>query len=197
LILKCLTFVVFLVMPLNYAKLFFLLSFSFFLCTFCGGTSGRFLLLKLTTIETWLVHFWFHLWNVHFCLFIMLTAICLADKDLHCHDQCRVFMDVNLQYLYMQSVPISHNCSCIIFIFNVRSIPTSGKMYMIQLCVIIFVMTCGMFVVTWFSENPFASYTNKTDHHNIIKILFKVALNTNDWRTSHAVKKWENWDESV
>ena len=92
----------------------------------------------------------------------MLTAICLADKDLHCHDQCRVFMGMNLQYLYMQSVP------------------TSGKMYMIQLCVIIFVMTCGMFVVTWFSENPFASYTNKTDHHNIIKILFKVALNTND-----------------
>jgi hypothetical protein len=30
----------------------------------------------------------------------------------------------------------------------------------------------------WFSPGPLVSSTNKTDHHDITEILFKVALNT-------------------
>jgi hypothetical protein len=66
----------------------------------------------------------------------------------------------------------SHMITCfyaLITIKVVSSNPTDGEVYSIQHYVIHLSVTCGRSVV--FS-------TNKTDHHDIIEILLKVAFNT-------------------
>ena len=67
----------------------------------------------------------------------------------------------------MQSVPISTKVA--------SSNPADGEVYSIQLYVIELSVTCGRSVV--FSGYSVCS-TNKTDHHDIDELLFKVALDT-------------------
>jgi hypothetical protein len=52
--------------------------------------------------------------------------------------------------------------------------PAHGEVYSIQHNVIMFVWFSA---VRWFSPCTLISSTNKTNHHNIIEILLKVALN--------------------
>ena len=55
--------------------------------------------------------------------------------------------------------------------------PAHGEVYSIQEDVIKFVSDLWQ-VCTWFSSGPPVSFTNKTDRHDIIEILLKVALIT-------------------
>ena len=55
----------------------------------------------------------------------------------------------------------------------VSSNPIHGEVYWIQQYVIKFVI----YLQRWFSPGTPVSYTNKTDCHDIIEILLKVALN--------------------
>jgi hypothetical protein len=67
----------------------------------------------------------------------------------------------------MHSVPITTNV--------VSSNPAHDEVYSIQFMELCDKVTCSR---SWFSPGTPVSSTNKTDHHNIVEILLKVALIT-------------------